>query len=198
MRDPQGWQVETANQKLARAKPGSLGKSERLVIPWRMGNAIGGKGPHFQRSVQNNNDRRLVMNLKTPEKVEKLQRALRTKAKESPSFRFYALYDKLYRDDILLWAYLRCRDNGGSPGVDNQSFEDIEAYGLDRWLGELADDLKQQTYRPEAVRRVWIPKPDGKKRPLGIPTIRDRVAQMAFVLVVEPIFDEDLQPEPHA
>lgn len=138
------------------------------------------------------------MNLKTPEKVEKLQRALRTKAKESPSFRFYALYDKLYRDDILLWAYLRCRDNGGSPGVDNQSFEDIEAYGLDRWLGELADDLKQQTYRPEAVRRVWIPKPDGKKRPLGIPTIRDRVAQMAFVLVVEPIFDEDLQPEQHA
>jgi group II intron reverse transcriptase/maturase len=82
--------------------------------------------------------------------------------------------------------------------VDNQTFADIEAYGLERWLGELAEELRAKTYRPAAVRRVWIPKADGKQRPLGIPTIRDRVVQMAFVLVVEPIFDTDMQPEQHA
>lgn len=138
------------------------------------------------------------MSLMPPEKVEKLQKALRTKAKESPDYRFYALHDKMYREDVLDHAYRRCKANGGSPGVDGQTFKDIEAYGVQRWLGELAQDLKNQTYRPQAVRRVWIPKPDGKQRPLGIPTIRDRVAQMAFVIVVEPIFDEDLQPEQHA
>lgn len=138
------------------------------------------------------------MSLTPPEKVEKLQKALRTKAKESPNYRFYALYDKMYREDVLQHAYLRCQANGGSAGVDGQNFEDIQEYGVERWLGELAQDLKDQTYRPQAVRRVWIPKTDGKQRPLGIPTIRDRVAQMAFVIVVESIFDEDLQPEQHA
>ena len=138
------------------------------------------------------------MSLKTPEKVEKLQRVLRAKAKESPSYRFYQLYDKVYREDILAWAYVRCRQNGGAAGVDGQSFEDIETSGRAQWLSELAQELKNKTYRPSAVRRVWIPKADGKQRPLGIPTIRDRVVQMAFVLVVEPIFDEDLQPEQHA
>lgn len=138
------------------------------------------------------------MSLTPPEKIEKLQRVLRTKAKEAPSYRFYALHDKMYREDVLAHAYQRCKANGGAPGVDGQNFKDIEAYGLQRWLGELAQDLKNQTYRPQAVRRVWIPKSDGKQRPLGIPTIRDRVAQMAFVIVVEPIFDEDLQPEQHA
>ena len=138
------------------------------------------------------------MNLKTPEKVEKLQRVLRAKAKESPSLRFHQLYDKVYREDILAWAYARCRHNGGAPGVDGQSFEDIEKSGLEPWLSELAQELRNKTYQPAAVRRVWIPKADGKQRPLGIPTIRDRVVQMAFVLVVEPIFDEDLQPEQHA
>jgi retron-type reverse transcriptase len=123
---------------------------------------------------------------------------LRAKAKGSPSYRFYALYDKLYRSDVLAWAYERCRRNAGAPGVDGQAFEDIEAYGRERWLGELAQELRGKTYRPGAVRRVRIPKPDGTSRPLGIPTIRDRVAQMAAVLVVEPIFDEDLPPEQHA
>jgi RNA-directed DNA polymerase len=138
------------------------------------------------------------MSLQPPEKVRKLQGVLRAKAKESPSYRFYALYDKLYRDDILAWAYQRCLANGGSAGVDGQTFADIEVYGRDRWLSELAQELRDKTYQPAAVRRVWIPKADGKQRPLGIPTVRDRVAQMALVLVVEPIFDEDLQPEQHA
>jgi RNA-directed DNA polymerase len=139
-----------------------------------------------------------MMSLPPPVKVEKLQRVLRAKAKESPSYRFYQLYDKVWREDILAWAYVRCRENGGAPGVDGQTFADIEASGRDRWLSELAQELRNKTYQPSAVRRVWIPKADGKQRPLGIPTIRDRVVQMAFVLVVEPIFDEDLQPEQHA
>ena len=138
------------------------------------------------------------MNLPPPTTVGKLQGVLRAKAKESPSYRFYALYDKVYRKDFLSWAYARCRSNNGAPGVDGQTFEDIETYGLEQWLDELARELRNKTYRPSAVRRVWIPKADGKQRPLGIPTIRDRVVQMAAVLVMEPIFDEDLQPEQHA
>jgi group II intron reverse transcriptase/maturase len=123
---------------------------------------------------------------------------LRAKAKESPNYRFYALYDKLYRTDVLAWAYVRCRHNAGAPGIDGQTFEDIETYGRGRWLAELAQGLKEKTYRPEAVKRVWIPKGDGNFRPLGVPPIRDRVVQMAAVLVLEPIFDEDLPPEQHA
>jgi RNA-directed DNA polymerase len=139
-----------------------------------------------------------MMSLQTPETVGKLQRGLRAKAKESPGYRFYALYDKVYRRDVLAHAYERCRLNKGAAGVEGQTFDDIKEYGLDRWLDELAQELKEETYRPAAVRRVWIPKADGKQRPLGIPTIRDRVVQMAVVLVIEPIFDEDLQPEQHA
>jgi group II intron reverse transcriptase/maturase len=123
---------------------------------------------------------------------------LRAKAKELPSYRFYALYDKLYREDVLHWAYKRCQLNKGAPGVDGQTFSNIETSGRERWLGELAQELKEKTYRPSAVLRVWVPKEDGKLRPLGVPTIRDRVVQMAAVLVLEPIFDEDLQPEQHA
>jgi RNA-directed DNA polymerase len=135
------------------------------------------------------------MSLTPPPTVQKLQTALHTKAKGSPDYRFYALYDKVYRRDVLEEAYARCRANGGAPGVDGQTFEDIEAYGRDRWLDELADDLKKRTYSPQPVRRVYIPKPDGKQRPLGIPCIKDRVAQMATVLVLEPIFEADLEPE---
>src|SRR5207245_4063598 len=111
---------------------------------------------------------------------------LHAKAKESPDFRFYALYDKVYRRDVLAYAYERCQANGGAAGVDNQTFESIEQYGAERWLDELAQELKSQTYQQQPVRRVYIPKPDGKQRPLGIPTIRDRVVQMATVLVLAP------------
>src|SRR5690348_900054 len=138
------------------------------------------------------------MSLSTPESVQKLQTALHDKAKEAPSFRFYALYDKVYRKDVLAFAYECCKANGGAAGADSQTFEDIETYGKERWLDELAQELKKRTYQPLPVRRVYIPKPDGKQRPLGVPAIRDRAAQMAAVLVLEPIFEADLQPEQYA
>jgi RNA-directed DNA polymerase len=138
------------------------------------------------------------MSLVPPPKVQKLQTTLHAKAKESPDYRFYRLYDKVYRQDILEFAYLRCRSNDGAPGVDGQTFEDIEAYGRERWLDELTTELRERTYRPSPVRRVFIPKGDGKQRPLGIGSIRDRVAQMAVVLVLEPIFEADLTPEQYA
>jgi RNA-directed DNA polymerase len=123
---------------------------------------------------------------------------LHAKAKGAPDYRFYALYDKVYRRDILEFSYVRCRHNDGAAGVDCQSFEDIEAYGLDRWLDEVTEELRNRTYHPQPVRRVYLPKPDGKQRPLGIPTIKDRVVQMATVLVLEPIFEADLEPEQYA
>ena len=138
------------------------------------------------------------MSLTTPPKVRQMQRALYAKAKANPTYRFYALYDKIYRKDMLLWAWSCCRANGGSSGVDRQSFEEIEAKGVETWLDQLAKELKQKTYRPQAVQRVLIPKPDGKKRPLGIPTIKDRVAQMAAVIVLEAIFEADLTEEQYA
>jgi group II intron reverse transcriptase/maturase len=138
------------------------------------------------------------MSLETPQTVRNLQAALHAKAKGSPSFRFYSLYDKLFRADILSHAYATSKANGGTSGVDGQTFEDIEAYGAERWIGELAEELRSRTYRPQAVRRVYIPKANGKQRPLGIPTIRDRVAQMACVLVLDPIFEADMQPEQYA
>jgi len=138
------------------------------------------------------------VSLSPPFKVGKLQTALHTKAKNSPDYRFYALYDKIYRRDVLGFAYERCRANRGAPGIDDQSFAEIEEYGVIRWLDELTEELRNETYRPQPVRRVYIPKPDGKQRPLGIPCIKDRVVQMAAVLVLEPIFEADLEPEQHA
>jgi len=119
------------------------------------------------------------MSLETPAIVQKLQTALHAKAKGSPNFRFYALYDKVYRNDILRFAYECCKANGGAAGIDGQTFEDIDAHGTEPWLDELAQELKSRRYRPQPVRRVYIPKPDGKQRPLGIPAIKDRVAQTA-------------------
>ena len=138
------------------------------------------------------------MSLTTLSTVEKLQQALRAKAKGSPGFRFYALYDKVYRADVLWVALRRCRFNDGASGVDHQAFEDIEAYGTQRWLDELAEELRSKRYVPQPVRRAFIAKPDGKQRPLGIPTIRDRVVQTAALLVLEPIFEADLPSEQHA
>src|SRR3954453_7212288 len=138
------------------------------------------------------------VSLAPPDKVRKLQETLHAKAKGSPGYRFYLLHDKVYRRDVLAFAFGRCRANGGAPGIDGQTFADIEAYGVDRWLDELAGDLRKKTYQPPPVRRGSIPKSDGKQRPPGIGTIRDRVAQMATVLVPGPIFEADLEPEQHA
>ena len=129
------------------------------------------------------------------ETVEKLQTSLQTKAKAEPAFRFYVLWDKVYRNDVLREAYGRCRDNAGAPGVDRETFEMIEAQGVERWLGMLREELKSGTYAPKPLLRVWIPKSNGGQRPLGIPTIRGRVAQMAVVLIIGPIFEADLLPQ---
>ncbi len=131
----------------------------------------------------------MTISLATPESIQKLQTALHDKAKKSPDFRFYSLYDKVYRKDVLAYAYACCKANGGVAGVDNQTFEDIEAYGAERWLHELMQELKDRTYQPLPVRRVYIPKPgSSKQRPLGIPAIRERVVMIAAVLVLDPIF----------
>lgn len=138
-------------------------------------------------------------NLSIPLSVQKLQTALQTKAKENPGFRFYSLYDKVCRGDVLQFAYLCCKSNGGAAGVDGQEFQDIESYGRERWLGELVQELREKKYQPQAVRRVFIPKRGGTgRRPLGIPSIRDRTVQMATVLVLGPIIEADLPPEQHA
>ena len=137
-------------------------------------------------------------NLSTPKSVQKLQRALHAKAKAEAGYRFYALYDKIHREDILTHAYAQCCSNKGAPGVDGQEFADVEAYGVERWLGELAPALRQETYRPEPIRRVFIPKANGKLRPLGISTLRDRVCMTAALFVLEPIFEADLPPEQYA
>src|SRR5881296_1480759 len=124
--------------------------------------------------------------------------ALHAKAKAEAGYRFYALYDKIFRDDILAHAYAQCRSNKGAPGVDGQEFADVEAYGVERWLGELALALREEKYRPDPIRRVFIPKANGKLRPLGISTLRDRVCMSAALLVLEPIFEADLPPEQYA
>jgi RNA-directed DNA polymerase len=140
------------------------------------------------------------MSLTPPTKVQKLQETLHAKAKGAPGYRFYMVYDKVYRRDMLEFAYRCCSANGGAAGVDGQTFADIEKYGMGRWLDELTEELKKKTYRPQAVRRVNIPKPGqpGRTRPLGIPTVKDRVVQTAVLLVLEPIFEADLQPEQYA
>jgi group II intron reverse transcriptase/maturase len=138
------------------------------------------------------------MSLSPPVKVGKLQQTLHEKAKASPTYRFYALYDKLYRSDVLGYAWKCCRANDGKPGVDGVSFKQIERAGVERWLEAVAEELRTKRYRPEAVRRVYIPKPNGKQRPLGIPTIKDRVIQMAATIVLSPIFEADLCEEQYA
>jgi RNA-directed DNA polymerase len=136
------------------------------------------------------------MSLPTPsETVEKLQTSLQTKAKAEPAFRFYALWDKVCRQDVLQEAYRRCRANAGAAGVDRETFDQIDAQGLDRWLEKLREELVSGCYVPKPLLRVWIPKSNGGQRPLGIPCISDRVVQMAAVLIIGPIFEADLLPQ---
>jgi len=136
----------------------------------------------------------LAVSLTTPSKIRELQIKLYRKAKNEPEYRFYQLYDKVYREDILDHAYELARANDGAPGVDGESFKDIESRGLGEWKNGLREELRNKTYQPQPVRRVMIPKSGGGERPLGIPTIRDRVAQTAAKLILEPIWEAELEP----
>ena len=134
------------------------------------------------------------MSLATPPKIRRLQEALGNTAKQAPTYRFYLLDDKVYRADVLTHAYALAKQHGGAAGVDGETFETIETAGRERWLAAVQDALRTETYRPQPVRRVMIPKPSGGARPLGIPTIRDRVVQTAVLLILQPIFEADLEP----
>ena len=134
------------------------------------------------------------MSLQTPIKIRMLQRKLYSKAKEDPNCRFYLLYDKICREDMLAHAYRLAKANGGASGVDEQTFAHVESFGVEEWLAGIRKELCAKTYRPQPVQRVMIPKPGGGERPLGIPTIRDRVVQTAAKLVLEPIFEADFEP----
>jgi RNA-directed DNA polymerase len=193
---------------------GAQRESDGVVVPQiAVSNAAGGKGPDFGHAsgggkhggmagaARSNNpggqsrpvdaEARLRPRLV---KVRELQRELWAAAKQSEGRRFHALYDRIYRGDVLVEAWERVRANRGAAGVDRMTLEVVEVYGVDRMLRELRDDLRVGTYRPSPVRRVEIPKPDGRKRPLGIPTVRDRVAQQAAKIVLEPIFEADFLP----
>jgi RNA-directed DNA polymerase len=158
---------------------------------WREGALVRG-------ALQRAEEWGIGVSLATPEKIRRLQRALYVKAKQAPSRRFHALYDKVWREDILAHAYALSRANGGAPGVDGETFADIEASGVTRWLDALREEVRTACYRPQAVRRVLIPKVSGVgERPLGIPTIRDRVVQTAAIVVLEPIFEADFDEAAH-
>lgn len=140
--------------------------------------------------------RGLADSLPTPgSRVQTLQTSLQAKAKAEPAFRFYSLWDKVCRSDVLLEAYRACRQNGGAAGVDGETFDGIETTGRERWLEELQEELRTGNYRPQPLLRVWIPKSNGGQRPLGIPCLRDRVVETAVLLVLGPIFEADLLPQ---
>ena len=165
------------------------------VVVTKPGNAGGAKAPCFDANVQSGKSPGIGASLSTPlDSVRTLQSALRAKAKSEAAVRFYSLWDKVCREDILEEAYRRCRANRGAPGVDDESFSDIEFCGLASWLQRLQWELRAKQYRCAPLLRVWIPKANGGQRPLGIPTIRDRVVQTAVLLVVGPVFEEDLFP----
>jgi RNA-directed DNA polymerase len=169
----------------------------------KQGNSCGAKGHYFRQGFRRKEQARLNENLSLEprphrsdeEKLRDFQRKLYTKAKQEVNFRFYSLYDKLYLPYVLKEAYKRCRLNGGAPGVDGKTFAMIDKEGVEEFLARIGEKLRDQTYKPNMVKRAYIPKPNGKMRPLGIPTIEDRTIQMACKLVIEPIFEADFQDD---
>ncbi len=154
------------------------------------------RGPDLRQVRNVARSRGLAQSLPTPlDRVRRLQTSLQAKAKAEPTFRFYTLWDKVCREDVLSEAYGACRRNGGVAGVDGETFAAIETAGRKRWLERLREELKAGKYRPQPLLRVWIPKSNGGQRPLGIPSIRDRVVEMAVLMVLGPIFEADLLPQ---
>ncbi len=198
-RDP-SWQPTSGKDRSYKPMVKSNGvkrESEGVVVPVTgvQHNTPVGKGPYFDHASQGGKHEGMGHEPNLPEdKVRQLQTKLWAAAKQSPVRRFHALYDRISRDDVLEQAWKRVRDNRGAAGVDKQTLADIEAYGVDRLLAELKRDLEQKTYRPQPVLRQYIAKPDGGARALGIPTVRDRIAQLAAKMILEPIFEADFLP----
>jgi len=161
----------------------------------KSGNADGGKEPDRIGAEEVTRPWEIGASLATPSMVQTLQTTLHAKAKAEPSYRFYSLWDKICRSDVLQEAWRRCRQNGGAAGADRVRFEDIESSGLKPWLGRLQQELRLKQYEPGPLLRVWIPKSNGGRRALGIPSVRDRVVQAAVVVVLTPIFEADLPSE---
>jgi retron-type reverse transcriptase len=181
---------------------GGQRESDGVVVPLIgvQHNAPGGKGPDFDHAGNAGKREGMTEGSNSParqkprDKVRQLQRRLWTAAKQSPERRFHALYDRMWRSDVLDEAWKRVKKNRGSAGLDSQTIAEVEQYGVERFLEELGDVLRAGEYRPSATLTRYIPKADGKQRPLGIPTVRDRVVQMAAKLVLEPIFEADFRP----
>ena len=183
---------------------GAQRESDGVVVPLIAGrNPAGGKGPDFGHAGDGGKREGMAGTARPnypegrhvpPAKVRQLQNRLWAAAKQSEGRRFHALYDRIYRSDVLWEAWERVRANRGAAGVDGLTLAAVEDYGVERMLAELPRDLRAGNYRPAPVRRVEIPKPDGSKRPLGIPTVTDRVCQQAAKIVLEPIFEADFLP----
>jgi group II intron reverse transcriptase/maturase len=165
--------------------------ADRVVVPMKPRKAGWREGPLLKVSFQRNDRECALPQLSSTEWLQEFQRKLHEKAKAEPKYRFYSLYDKMYRMEVLAEAYRKAKANRGVSGVDNETFEDVEKKGVIEYLTELRLEMKERRYVPKPVRRVYIPKANGKERPLGIPTIRDRIVQTAFLLILEPIFEAD-------
>jgi len=165
--------------------------ADRVVVPEKPRKAGWREGPLLKVSFQRNDRERALPQLSSTEWLQEFQRKLHEKAKAEPKYRFYSLYDKMYRMEVLVEAYRKVKANRGASGVDNETLEGVEKKGVIEYLTELRLEMKERRYVPKPVRRVYIPKANGKQRPLGIPTIRDRVVQTAFLLILEPIFEAD-------
>ena len=180
------------------AREGQAGRSgvaERLVVPLKPGNAGGGKGPQFKTDARRSEGPGDWATYQLRTAFRNCRRRCTRKRRQNPGTASTPSTTRSAARNILAHAYAQCRSNEGAPGVDRQDFEAVEAYGVERWLGELALALRQETYRPDPIRRVYIPKANGKLRPLGISTLRDRVCMTAVMLVLEPIFEADLPSE---
>lgn len=188
MRDPRGSKRRWAISETAKC-PASLRESDKPIVARKPVKVGGAKGLDLDNASYEGKDRGLVMSLETRERVRHLQQELARKSKSEPGYRFYSLYDKVYRMDVLWEAWLKVKANKGSAGIDGMTVAEIEAAGAGEYIKSMHEELKAKQYRPQPLRRVWIPKANGKKRPLGIPAVKDRIVQQAVRIIIEPIFE---------